>query len=135
MRSAARRPIEAVERGAHFVDLVGFLEGDLAHEHAAILLGADQAGLLERTERLAHRSARDAEHLGDRFLVELGAGDEIARDDHPLELVRDQRRQRIRLQQRDRVGRVRALAAARCGGPARDRAARGGGSAISASCD
>jgi len=97
---------QAVERGAHLVDLVRFVERDLADEHAAVLFGAHEAGLLERAECFAHRSARDAQHIGDRFLVELGSGDKVAGDDHPLELVRDECGQRIRLQKGDGVRRA-----------------------------
>jgi hypothetical protein len=45
----------------------------------------------------------DAQHVGNRRFVELGAGGEIAGDDHPFELALDERRQRIRLQDANRM--------------------------------
>ena len=115
---------ELVEHRAQLVDLVGFLDGDLADEHAAVLLEAHEPGLLERAKRLAHRAARDAEQLGDRRFVELGAGGQVAGEDHALELALHERRQRARLQQRDRGGRRGALASPRAAG-ARARACAG----------
>ena len=94
---------ELVEHGAKLVDLVGFLDRDLAHEDAAVLLEADEARLLERAKRLAHGSARNPEELGDRDLVELGAGRELAGEDHALDLALHQAGERMRLQHRDGV--------------------------------
>jgi hypothetical protein len=48
-------------------------------KHAAILLDANQAGLVERAERLAHRPARDAERGWRCRLVELGTDRDLAR--------------------------------------------------------
>ena len=92
-----------VEHRAQLVDLVCFLDGDLAHEHAAVLLEADEAGLLERAERLAHRAARYAEQVGDRRLVQLAAGGKLAGEDAPLEFALHQRGERVGLQHRDRA--------------------------------
>ncbi len=98
-RKAADQP---VQRGAHFVDLVGLLERDLADEHAAVLLRAHQPRLVERAERLAHRPAGDAQLLRDPRLVQLGARLELARDDLALELALHQRGERVFAQQVDR---------------------------------
>ena len=94
---------ELVEDRAQLVDLVGFLDRDLAHEHAAVLLETHEAGLLERAERFAHRAARDAQELRHRDFVQLGAGGQVAGEDHALELVLHERRQRIALQHGDRA--------------------------------
>ena len=72
---------QAFERGAHLVDVVGLFDRYLAHEHAAVLLHAHQAGLVERAERLAHRAARDAHAHGEIGFVELGAGRQLAAGD------------------------------------------------------
>ena len=90
-----------VEGGADLVDLVGLVDRDLAHEHAAVLLDPHQAGLRERAQRLAHRPARDAEARRDGELVELLAGGELAGEDHPLELALHEHGQRMVLQDRD----------------------------------
>src|ERR1700737_3444043 len=63
-----------VEGGANFVDFVGFLDTDLAHEHAAILFQPHQARFLERAKRLTHGTPRDTEEIGYRPFVQLGAG-------------------------------------------------------------
>ena len=89
------------ERGAHLVELVGLFDRDLAHEHAAVLFHAHQAGLAERTEGLAHRAARHAQRGGDLDLVELGAGGDLAGDDAPLQLLLRQRGQRMLAQHLD----------------------------------
>jgi hypothetical protein len=83
---------EVVEDRAKLVDLVGLVDADLAHEHAAVLLESHETRRLERPERLADRAARDAEALGDRGLVQLLAGAKLAGQDHALELALDQRR-------------------------------------------
>ncbi len=101
---------ELVERGPQLVDLVGFLDADLAHENAAILLEPDQARLLERPECLAHRAARHAEHVGNGGFVELGAGAELAGQDPSLELALHQHGQRVGLEEGD--GAVRGSGAA-----------------------
>ena len=95
---------EFVEHGAQLVDLVRFLDRNPAHEHAAVLLELDQSRFLQRAERLAHRAARHAEPQGDRRFVQLAAGGELAREDHALELLLHERRQRARLDERDGVG-------------------------------
>ena len=76
------------DRGAKIVDLVGLVQAHLPHEHAAVLLEADQAGGLEGAERLAHRAARDAEPLGHRRFVELGPDGELAGNAKLLALYR-----------------------------------------------
>ena len=43
-------PDQFVERLAHVIDFVGFGDRDFTHEDAAILLGAHQAGLFERSQ-------------------------------------------------------------------------------------
>jgi hypothetical protein len=100
-------PHELVEHRAQLVDLVRLADADLAHEHAAVLLEAHEAGALEGAERLADRAAGDAEEVGDARFRQLGAGREIAREDHPLDLLVHERRERARLHQADRgtVGR------------------------------
>ena len=104
---APRRQLadQAFERGAHLVELVGFFQRHLAHEHAAVLLHPHQAGLAERAEGLAHRAARHAQLSGDLDLVELGAGRDLAGDDPPLQLLLRQRGQRMLAQHLDGVGR------------------------------
>ena len=59
---------EFVEDRAELVDLVGFLDGDLPHEHAAVLFQAHEARLLQRAKRFAHGAARNAQQFGDRRL-------------------------------------------------------------------
>src|SRR6185369_6002479 len=94
-----------VHRRAQVEDLDRFLDRQVADEDAAVLLGAHEPGLVEHAERLAQRSARDAEAGGERHLGELVAGAELARQDHAFELALDDARERARLQERD--GRVR----------------------------
>ena len=89
---------QLVQAGPHFIDVVGFLHRYLAHEHAAILLGAHQALALERAERLAHRPARHVEAPGNLLLVQLVAWGEVAREDAMLEVALHQRRKRVALQ-------------------------------------
>ena len=112
---------ELVEHGAQLVDLVGFLDRDLAHEDAAVLLQADEPGLLERPECLAHGAPRHAEAARRSRLVELGAGGKLARQDHALELALHQAGERMRAQHLDRAfgGGAAAVPAARrgCGAP------------------
>ena len=86
-------PDQAFEHGAHLVDLVGLVERDLAHEHAAVLFDPHQAGLVERAKGLAHRPPRYPQVGGDVDLVELGATGDLARDDAPPELALGQRGQ------------------------------------------
>ncbi len=106
---------ELVEHGAQLVDFVGFLDRDLAHEDAAVLFEADEAGLLERAEGFAYGPARDTEARGDRRFVELAAGRKLPGQDHPLELLLDQHRQRARLHERDGAARVASGAGRRHG--------------------
>jgi hypothetical protein len=94
-----------IEGRADLVDVIGFVDRDLAHEDAAVLLDPHQPGFLERSERLADRAARDAEVGRDRDLVELFADRDLAGKDHPLELTLDQHGQRMALQQADAFGR------------------------------
>ena len=71
----------------------GFLDGDLAHEHAAVLLQPDEPRFLQGAERFAHGASRNAEPVGDRRLVQLAAGGKVAGEDHPLELLLHEHRQ------------------------------------------
>ena len=96
---------ELVHRRAQVEDLDRLVDGQVADEDAAVLLGPHQAGFVEHPERLAQRPARDAEAGGKRHLGELLAGAKLAREDHSLELALDDARERARLQERD--GRVR----------------------------
>ena len=95
---------EIIEHGAQLVDVVGFLDWNLADEHAAILLEADEARLFQRTESFPHRPARDAQPLGNRCLVQLAAGGKLARQNDALELLLHQGRQGARLHERNGVG-------------------------------
>ncbi len=131
LRDAAAR--ELVERGAQFIDFVCFLQADLADEDATVLLESHQAGLLERTERLAHRAPRNAQHLGDRRFVQLGAGGEIAAQDHSLQFALHQHGQRIGLEKGDDAVGHRRGVGPRVPAPAR--ATGFGQSGISACCD
>ena len=93
-----------VDDRTHLVDLVSFLDADLADEHAAVLFLAHEAGFLESAECLAHGAARHAQPLRERDLVELGADAQVAGQDHALQLLLHQHRQRARLEQRDGRG-------------------------------
>ena len=92
-----------VEHRPDLENVVGLVDVDLAHEHAAILLEADEPGFLERAKRLAHRAARHAEHRGDLRLAQLRPCREIAGEDHALDLALREPGQRMRLEQRDRM--------------------------------
>ena len=102
-------PDHVVEARAHIVDLIGFVHRDLAHEDAAILLDADEAGFFECAKRFAHRPATDAQLRGDVGFVQLAARRHITRQDHSLELAMRERCQRVRAQhgERRRVIRLR----------------------------
>ena len=110
LREAA--PDQFVEYLAQVVDLVGLGDRDLAHEHAAVALGAHQSAFLEGAQRLADRAAAGAEAGGQGGLVDALAGGEFAAEDHLLDLGLHGGRQRVRLQElqwRGRVHRVRSL--------------------------
>jgi hypothetical protein len=74
--------------GAQFVDLDGFVHGDVAHEHAAVLLGAHQPGFVEHAKGLAHRAARDAEACSARAAsLSFVARCVLARQDGAFDLL------------------------------------------------
>ena len=114
---------ELIEHSAKLEDVVRFLDADLADEHAAVLLEPDEAGFLERAKRLAHGAARHAKHRGHLGFAKLCTGGQITRENHPLDLALDECRQRVRLQECDRVvvsyRAWRAREIARCGGGGR----------------
>jgi hypothetical protein len=87
-----------VHHGAHLEDLQRLLDRHVAHEHAAVLLGAHQAGFFEQTEGLAHRAARHAELVGQRGLGQLRAGQQLAFQNHAFDFVLHQFGQGIALQ-------------------------------------
>jgi hypothetical protein len=118
-RSARACGRRLVERSPYFVDLVRLVDADLPHEHAAVLLEADEARPFERPKRLAHGAARDAEELRHGRFVQLAAGGQVAREDHPLELFLDEPRQGARLHQRDGIGAVTRHRWRTGGGPVR----------------
>ena len=93
---------EFVHRGAQVEDLDRLVDGDVAHEHAAVLFGAHQPGFFEHAKGLAQRPARHAEPGGQRHLGQLGAGRQFAGKNHAFELALHHARQRAGLQQRDR---------------------------------
>jgi hypothetical protein len=94
---------EFVEDRAQFEDLVGFVDADLAHEHAPILFEPHETRFLERAKRLAHRAARHAEHRRHFGFAKLRPCGKVTGENHPLELALHEPRQRVRLNQRDRV--------------------------------
>ena len=87
---------EAEHDRTHVVDLAGFREADLPDEHPLVGENRDEPGPLEGTRRLAHRAAADAEAGRQDLLVETLARLDLAVDDHPLELLRHDRGQRLR---------------------------------------
>src|SRR5664280_2649014 len=105
-RSGELAPGHAVERGAHLEDLIGLGDRDLAHEDAAVLLEPYQPGLGEGAQRFPDRAARHPQARRQRQLVELFAGDQLAFENHALQLALDQHRQRVVLQDRDVCGRL-----------------------------
>ena len=104
LRETAADPF--IENGAHLVDFVGFLDGDLTDEYAAILFQAHQSHLLERAKSLAHGTTRHPEPLRQSRFGELGACRKLAREDHALQLLLHQIRQRIGLDQGNGMGRL-----------------------------
>ena len=95
---------EFVEHRAQLEDLVRFLDADLAHEHAAVLLEPDEARIppARETPRAPVRATRRASRRP-RFRAACAPAGKIAGEDHPLELALDERGQRIGLHQRDRM--------------------------------
>ena len=85
---------EFVEHRAQLVDLVGLVDPDFAHVDTAILLEPDEARFFQRAKGFADRAARDAQEIGDRRFVQLAARAHLAGEDHPLELLLDEHRQR-----------------------------------------
>ncbi len=86
---------KAGEHGAEVV-ILGQLRGvDLADEGAAAGARHHEAGLLQRPPRFAHRTAADAERIGEGLLVETVAGFDLPFQDPPLELVIDDSRERL----------------------------------------
>ena len=104
-----------VEHRPQLVDLVGLREVDPSHEHAAILFEAHQPRFLERAKGLAHR-ARATRRAAAAIvgLVELGAGGQLAGQDHAARVPAGRgRAANCDCEQRDR-----AVGVPRCGAPA-----------------
>ncbi len=78
---------EFVHGRAQVEDLDGLVDGNVAHEDAAVFLGAHQAGLFKHAEGLAHRAARDAHFFGQRGLYQFAAGLVFAGQDGPLDFL------------------------------------------------
>ncbi|MNV82039.1 hypothetical protein D3C71_1757510 [compost metagenome] len=75
-----------IHDSAQFKDLQSFFNRDIAHEHAAVLFGAHQAGFFQHAKSLAHRSARHAQSIRDGGLCELGTGAQLAVQNEALYL-------------------------------------------------
>ena len=95
---------QAVERRAHGIDVGGFLGRHGADEEAAVLLDPDEPGAFQRAQRLAHRSAADAEPLGQIGFNDLAARRQFAGLDHLQQCRAHQPAQRLLAQDVDDGG-------------------------------
>jgi hypothetical protein len=60
------------------------------HEHTAIGNHRDQIAFFQTPARFPYRSSADAEHLGQRALVNAISYLQFSPNDHPLEFFRNQ---------------------------------------------
>ena len=92
------------QRRAQVVDLGRGPVVDLAHENATVGDADNQAVALDAPERLPHRAAADTETGCQLGLVQAGAFRDVAGNDEPRDLLRDQRGQRAAAPQFQQVG-------------------------------